>query len=211
MMKLSKFENAALAILLGVGLFGYLCFQAGEASGLKKAAALIHAFGSEASSYNSLQTTENVRMAFMPQYGNTLLGSTELESDTVYRIQMNVPRLYWNADGYVVDSTYYAANDIKVEFFYPSQVPAGGSGRMVIKANFNDQEEPLIGVLDFTAADDLRLINGNDFSYSGYGDIVFRSGALEIEFYTGATDGLERPEKIGLIGHDRISCNVYPY
>lgn len=229
-----------LIFLFGACLIGYLAFKAGEASGMSKAAALIRAFNNapanqetsqasnnednierelmrlfaaDATGYEVLQTSNGVQMAFMPQYGRDLLGSTKLESDTVYRVRMDVPQIHWNRDGRTVDSIYYAANQISVEFCYPTQVKAGESGRIVVKASFNGADEPLIGVIDFVAAEDLRLINGDSSpsSYSGGGDIDFCDGAIEIEFYTSATNDFNRPSRVSSLGHDDIVCKMRPY
>lgn len=178
-------------------------YQMGIYTGADKAADILAALGDA----NPIPvTSDSVRVAFMPEYGYDLLGSDELESNTVYRLRMEIPGLYWNSEqGRSRDNT------LDAKMFYPSKVEEGERGRITVMLNINGEE--LTGVFDFTAVDELNLIHGNrTVSYgSSGGDIEFEEGALILRFYTGANSDFDHPSYAQVCGRNDLTCKFYPF
>lgn len=230
MKKLQKFIPYVAAVLALVMVTGIVCFQAGrtcqqaedvhfisavsEVAMDRQAEAerLISAF-SEAMDHYEVRTN-SVCAYLMPEYGMAPLGSTELSSDTTYRVCLDIPAGYYqNEYSDTFRRAYKAGNNVHVKFFYPKEVRTGEQGKIVVLVNIDGYDDTIVSAVDFTATDRLRLINGGStpcYDSSG-GDLSFDDGALKIQFYTGASADFKHPASSELLSSNSVSCEFYPY
>lgn len=158
--------------------------------------------------------TRSLKTTILTKPLSTAQTITKLEKDTLYYLSIRLPEEYlqyrqlspsaqpWLSDNYI------AAN-----ISYPKSVSAGETGQLTIMLTVNDCPV-LVSHAQFTASDDLRLINGSktpSYSSSSWDVELTDDGTLNVLFFTGATDEFQHPTILNISSLNAVRCSFETY